>query len=143
MKIYRELEGNEQKSFVLFASGSGFGYLYDVVSVLAHDVNLNNTTETPVIKIHYTVRSIEVYNNFANEIQSKLDLINKRGNAKVSFNWYVTTKASCQEDSQRTFNDIKLHRGNTIIEYISCTPLIALDVFCAYVTDWRKIKDAL
>ncbi|XP_066910553.1 uncharacterized protein [Clytia hemisphaerica] len=100
-QLYKELEIGEQKSFVLLASGSGFGYLYDCISILAHGNhgdNFNMAESKPTcIDIHYTVRSIAVYKNFADEISKKLRLIQNNKNVKITFNWYVTEKSTIQD----------------------------------------------
>ena len=65
------------------------------------------------IDIHYTVRSIEVYKNFAGEIAEKLRLINDKKNVEVTFNWYVTEKTANENDDENVelFDEITLLKG--------------------------------
>ena len=65
------------------------------------------------IDIYYTVRSIEVYKNFAGEISDKLRSINDKKNAEVTFNWYVTEKTANEDDDEdvELFDEIILLKG--------------------------------
>lgn len=113
-QIYADLERNEKTSFLLLASGSGFGYLLDVLSVLANkNFKKNDGVKIPNIQIHYTVACIGVYQNFVQEVQHHINVIKERKTAKVTFTWY-STKSAEEDYGAQTFNDINLFHGKRV-----------------------------
>ena len=93
-ELYKELFLNETPSYVLFGSGSGFGYISDALSILAYKLDENNTTNNtpaPSIHIHYSARTVGLLFNFAKETEEKLKLIKEKNTASVTFHWYVTS----------------------------------------------------
>ena len=102
-KIYQDLKQNEILSYNLIATGSGFGYLLDVLGVLANKIEKTSEYTIPNINIYYTVRCNAVHDHFRNEVEILLRAIKCRGTANISFNWYVTT-----ETSRKQFNEDKM-----------------------------------
>lgn len=98
-ELHKELLLNETPSYVLFGSGSGFGYINDALSVLAYKINNDNGKKRriPSIHIHYSARTVGLLHNFAKETEDKLRLIKEKNTASVTFHWYVTSsdKADC------------------------------------------------
>ena len=95
-ELYKELLLNETSSYVLFGSGSGFGYINDALSILAYKSNNNNnedgnSKDIPTIHIHYSARTVGLLYNFAEETEDKLRLIKEKNTASVIFHWYVTS----------------------------------------------------
>ena len=117
-ELYKELLLNETSSYVLFGSGSGFGYINDALSILAYKSNNNNnedgnSKDIPTIHIHYSARTVGLLYNFAKETEDKLRLIKEKNTASVIFHWYVTSS----DDSVGVFesNLIDIVKGRFII----------------------------
>ena len=117
-ELYKELLLNETSSYVLFGSGSGFGYINDALSILAYKSNNNNnedgnSKDIPTIHIHYSARTVGLLYNFAKETEDKLRLIKEKNTASVIFHWYVTSS----DDSVGVFesNLINIVKGRFII----------------------------
>ena len=116
-ELYKELFLNETSSYVLFGSGSGFGYINDALSILAYKINNNNnedgnSKDIPTIHIHYSARTVGLLYNFAKETEDKLRLIKEKNTASVNFHWYVTSS-----DDGAGGNDVDAFES-TLIEVV-------------------------
>ena len=84
--------------YTLFATGSGCGYLLDVLSFLAHK------TETPhkpnKIDIFYSVRCKAFYYLMRESIDELLKKIKEKNTAIVNFQFYVTSPAGEEEQHE-------------------------------------------
>ena len=109
-ELYKELLLNETPSFVLFGSGSGFGYISDVLSILAYRIRENKNNLIPSVQIHYSARTAGLLYNFSKEVQEKLEVINEKNIASIKFQWYLTS------DDQQT--DIAAEFANSPIEIV-------------------------
>lgn len=91
--------GTSTSSFLLLASGSGFGYLLDVLGILAYKTNpeKHESKIKPKIDIHYTVRSQAFFAYFKNRTNMLVKKIKEKKIASVTFNCYVTGKVEKQE----------------------------------------------
>ena len=106
--------------FLLLASGSGFGYLVDVLGILAYKVSNNKHCQgqaKPRVEIHYSVRSLAIYHFFKSYVNNLLKNIQDKNTALVTFNCYVTGEEEIQKvnkDDTEQDNRIQLfkHRLN-------------------------------
>ena len=86
----------------MIATGSGFGYLLDVLGVLANKIEKTSQYSIPNINIYYTVRCDALREHFQNEVETLLRKVKIKGTANVSFYWYATSgKGSNDEDSTK------------------------------------------
>ena len=95
-------------SFLLLASGSGLGYLLDVLGILAYktDADKNGKKRKLKIDIHYSVRSAAFCKYFQENTNQLLQKIKEKNVALVTFNCYVTgeVKNLEQENEMNVFN---------------------------------------
>ena len=87
----------------MIATGSGFGYLLDVLGVLANKIEKSSQYSIPDINIYYTVRCDALRQHFQSEVESLLRKVKSKGTANVSFYWYATSggKGCNQEESSQ------------------------------------------
>lgn len=98
-ELHKELLLNETPSYVLFGSGSGFGYINDALSILAYKIkNDDGHKDIPSINIYYSARTVGLLYNFAKETEDKLRLIKEKNTASVNFHWYVTSSDKSDGD---------------------------------------------
>ena len=74
----------------MVASGSGFGYLLDVLGTLAYKIEKSEDYRVPSIEVYYTVRCAAFCKQFKEEIESLLKIIEIKQTARVNFHWVVT-----------------------------------------------------
>ena len=130
-ELYKELLLNETSSYVLFGSGSGFGYINDALSILAYEINNNNnedrnSKDIPTIHIHYSARTVGLLYNFAKETEDKLRLIKEKNTASVTFHWYVTSPYDSVGG-----NDVDAVKP-TLIDVVKGSSLFTLNLLTTY-----------
>ena len=94
--IAEELESRRSPShYVLFATGSGCGYLLDVLSFLAYRAKPRfhqerQSTKRSKIEIFYSVRCKAFFQYFRQQIEELLSQIKSKDIIDISFQFYVT-----------------------------------------------------
>lgn len=91
LQLYQQLKQNRNKQYTLFASGSGFGYLLDVLSFLAYKSPEQNATARPHIDIYYTVSCAQFVECFKEKVDDLVKKVIATKAATVTFQWYVTS----------------------------------------------------
>ena len=105
-KLYKQLvevsDGQSPSHYVLFATGSGCGYILDVLSSLAHKSELSKRgiqrCSNITIDIFYSVRCKAFYNTLRKPISELLKKIKDKNTATVNFQFYVTGAAAEEGD---------------------------------------------
>ena len=94
-QLVRESEDMGRPShYLLFATGSGCGYLLDILSFLAHTAPSQRSTPSRkqiAIDIFYSVRSKAFYNFFRKPIEELLKKIKNKNAATVTFQFHVSS----------------------------------------------------
>ena len=103
--------GKSPSHFVLIATGSGCGYILDVLSCLAHKSELSEhgsqTFRKIKIDIFYSVRCKAFYYFLRKTIGELLKKIKEKNTATVNFQFYVTGAAEREELEEGEDDDIQ------------------------------------
>lgn len=104
-------DGQSPSHYVLFATGSGCGYILDVLSCLAHKSELSEhgsqTCRKIKIDIFYSVRCKAFYYFLRKTIGELLKKIKEKNTATVNFQFYVTGAAEEGDDLEEREDDIQ------------------------------------
>ena len=123
-QLIQEAEGMQSPShYLLFATGSGCGYLLDVLSCLAYRTQPSFQCESQrnkhtKIDIFYSVRCKAFYNFLCKPIDELLRKISDKNTATVTFKFYVTNPEQEQDDSDATDTQIQLISGRIDFEKV-------------------------
>ena len=120
--LIQESEGMQWPSrFLLFATGSGCGYLLDVLSCLAYRAQPNFESRSRKkkqmnIEIFYSVRCKAFYHFLRKPIDELLKKIKEKNNVNVTFQFYVTSPEEQQDDTD-TAADTQIQLINGRIDF--------------------------
>ncbi|KAK2548788.1 hypothetical protein P5673_030931 [Acropora cervicornis] len=120
--IAEELEGRTPPShYVLFATGSGCGYLLDVLSFLAYRAKPHSQQERQSIKrskieIFYSVRCKAFFQYFRQQIEELLRQIKNKDIIDISFQFYVTNPDDQPLRNETEDTEIQLIHGRINFE---------------------------
>ena len=123
-QLIEETEGMQSPShYLLFATGSGCGYLLDVLSCLAYRTQPSFHCESQrnkhtKIDIFYSVRCKAFYNFLRKPIDERLRKISDKNTATLTFKFYVTNPEQEQDDSDATDTQIQLISGRIDFEKV-------------------------
>ena len=110
--LYPSNEAQSLPHFLLLASGSGFGYILDVLGILAHKTSSKKHcrgTAKPKVDIYYTVRYQALCQFFQSYTRELLIKIKQNNTATVTFNCYVTGKNDNQNTNNNQEQDTDIH----------------------------------
>jgi hypothetical protein len=85
--LFRELQDDPSESYMLLASGSGMGYILDV---LGHLAAKRNGAKAPQFDIIYITRSTSLFQFVIGQAAKMLKVINQSENATVTMNAFLT-----------------------------------------------------
>ena len=120
--IAEELEGRTLPShYVLFATGSGCGYLLDVLSFLAyrakpHSQQERQSTKRSKIEIFYSVRCKAFFQYFRQQIEELLKQIKTKDIIDISLQFYVTNPDDQPLRNETEDTEIQLIHGRINFE---------------------------
>ncbi|XP_022792345.1 uncharacterized protein LOC111331484 isoform X2 [Stylophora pistillata] len=123
-KLYDELtnvtNGGSPSHLVLFATGSGCGYILDVLSCLANKYeplqHKSQTCKQTKIDIFYSVRCKEFYEFLRRPIEDLLRKIKEKDVATITFTFYVTGSDVRDVADDTTESPIQLIQGRINFE---------------------------
>ena len=109
-RLHQELvlKEPEEKYFTLLAAGSGFGYIMDVLGILAHKYTPPAVNMVPHVDIHFAIRCRAFIRYMAPEIDEMMELIHSKQSAHVNFNVYITEK---KDNTFLSGKWMKVHEG--------------------------------
>ncbi|XP_057311384.1 uncharacterized protein LOC130649170 [Hydractinia symbiolongicarpus] len=90
--LYQQLKQNRKKCYTLFASGSGLGYLLDVLSFLAYKSSKRDAAERPHLDMYYTVSCAQFTDYFHEKVENLIKEVVFVQTATVSFHWSITAE---------------------------------------------------
>lgn len=93
----------DKREYIVFGSGSGFGYILDVLGILAYRLE-KQKQRTPKVGIHFTIRSESFKISFQKEVENLLSIIIRKNTAEVDFHWYITSKAAAANTNNNNEN---------------------------------------
>ena len=103
--------------YVLFATGSGFGYVLDVLSFLAYNSQPSHRGSRKItIDIFYSVRCKAFYNFWRKSIDELLKRIKEKNAASINFRFYVTSPEVEEGEDDTTETHIQLINGRIDFE---------------------------
>ncbi|XP_068670298.1 uncharacterized protein [Montipora foliosa] len=127
-RLYDELTEESERGekspahYVLFATGSGCGYLLDVLSSLAYgnrpffQGDSQKDNKRCRIEIYYSVRCQAFFRFFSEPIEELLRKIKAKGNISINFNFYVTNPDDQPLPNDTRDTQIKLKHGRINFE---------------------------
>ena len=121
-RLYKQLvdvsDPHSPSHYVLLATGSGCGYILDVLSCLAHKSELSQQGERKVkIDIFYSVRCKAVYHFLWKPIDELLKKIKEKNLVTINFQFYVTG-AEEQGEDEMPATEIQLINGRIDLEKV-------------------------
>ena len=119
--LYRELEDVSDElspsHYVLFATGSGCGYILDVLSFLAYNSRPSHHGSRKItIDVFYSVRCMAFYKFWRKHIDELLKRIKAKNAASINFRFYVTTPEVEEGEDDTTETHIQLINGRIDFE---------------------------
>ena len=123
-KLYNQLvdESDEQSPshHVLLATGSGCGYILDVLSFLAYNLELihqgSQTSKNRKIDIFYSVRCKAFYHFLRKPVEELLKKIKEKNAASINFRFYVTSPEEDEREDDTTGTHIQMINGRIDFE---------------------------
>lgn len=121
-KLYHQLVSNvpSPSHYVLFATGSGCGYVLDVLSCLAHKTEArlrgNEIGEEKRIDIFYSVRCKALYHFLRKPIDELLEKIREKNVASINFRFYVTSPEEQTSEENAAKSQFQLIKGRIDFE---------------------------
>ncbi|KAJ7382880.1 hypothetical protein OS493_032253 [Desmophyllum pertusum] len=122
-KLYNQLvsDGQSPSHYVLFATGSGCGYVLDVLSYLAYkskpSQHGSQTSQKIKIDIFYSVRCKTFYYLLRKPIGELLQKIKEKNAASINFQFYVTGAAMDEEDGEDDTTETPIQLINGRIDF--------------------------
>ena len=139
-KLYKQLvdvsDPQSPSHYVLFATGSGCGYILDVLSCLAHKSEPlkqgSQSSQKTKIDIFYSVRCKAFYDFLQKPIDELLKKIKEKNAVTINFRFYVTGAVE-QDEEETTAAETQIRFINGRIDFEKALKSISKKSCCYFV----------